>query len=91
MIHDLFDIILDRKANPKSGSYTNSLFEAGNDCIAQKVGEEAVEVVIASCGDDQQRLVEESADLIYHLWVLLVSKGIPLSAVEDELTRRHAK
>ncbi len=91
MIHKLFDIIQDRKANPKPGSYTNSLFEAGNERMAQKVGEEAIEVVIASSGIDKQRLVEESADLIYHLWVLLVSQEIPLSEVEKELTRRHSE
>ena len=91
MIHKLFDIIQDRKANPKPGSYTNSLFEAGNERMAQKVGEEAIEVVIASSGIDKQRLVEESADLIYHLWVLLVSQEIPLSEEEKELTRRHSE
>lgn len=91
MIRKLFAIIQDRKANPKPGSYTNALFEAGNDRIAQKVGEEAIEVVIASSGSNKQRLVEEGADLIYHLWVLLVSQEIPLSEVEKELTRRHAQ
>ncbi len=91
MIHELFDIIQDRKDHPQPGSYTNSLFEAGNDRIAQKVGEEAVEVVIASSAGEKQRLIEEAADLIYHLWVLLASNEIPLSEVEQELRQRHLK
>lgn len=91
MIKRLFDIILDRKLNPQEGSYTNSLFEAGRDRIAQKVGEEAVEVIIASGGHtaSRQRLIEESADLIYHLLVLLVANNVSLADVEAELEQRH--
>lgn len=96
MIKRLYEIILDRKMNPAEGSYTNSLFEAGNDRMAQKVGEEAVEVVIASGNhttsgpsDGKQRLIEESADLIYNLLVLLVGNDVSLAEVEAELEQRH--
>ncbi len=96
MIKRLYDIILDRKLNPQEGSYTNALFASGRDRMAQKVGEEAVEVIIASgCHTSsgpsagKQRLIEESADLIYHLWVLLASNDISLVDVEAELERRH--
>lgn len=96
MIQRLFDIIEDRKLNPQTGSYTNALFDGGRDRMAQKVGEEAVEVVIASVGHTiggpsagKQRLIEESADLIYHLWVLLVANNITLADVEVELEQRH--
>jgi len=89
MIQRLYDIILDRKLNPQAGSYTNSLFDSGRDRMAQKVGEEAIEVVIASGGKDKRRLIEESADLIYHLWVLLVANDVSLHEVEAELEQRH--
>lgn len=90
MIQELYEIISERKANPKSGSYTNSLFEAGQDRIIQKVGEEAIELVLAAAGQGNQRLIEESADLIYHLWVLLAFREIPLAAIDEELERRHS-
>jgi phosphoribosyl-ATP pyrophosphohydrolase len=89
MIRRLFEIITDRKTNPQAGSYTNALLDSGRDRIAQKVGEEAVEVIIASGGRSRQRLIEESADLIYHLWVLLVASDISLTELETELERRH--
>ena len=66
-LHTLFQTIQDRKANPKPGSYTNQLFSAGEDEIVKKVGEEAVEIILAAKGQGDQRLIEESADLIYHL------------------------
>lgn len=90
MILELYEIISERKAKPKSGSYTNSLFEAGQERIIQKVGEEAIELVLAAASQGDQRLIEESADLIYHLWVLLAFREIPLEAIKNELERRHA-
>lgn len=90
MILELYEIISERKTKPKSGSYTNSLFEAGQEQIIQKVGEEAIELVLAAAGQGDQRLIEESADLIYHLWVLLAFREIPLEAIKNELERRHA-
>lgn len=88
-INTLFAIIQDRKHNPKPGSYTNSLFAGGEDQIVQKVGEEAVEVIIAAKGQGNQRLIEESADLIYHLLVLLAFKGLSWDDVCQELEKRH--
>lgn len=91
MLNRLFEIIEDRKENPVEGSYTNSLLDEGYQKAAQKLGEEAVEVIIAAGNQGRQRTVEESADLIYHLFVLLVQQGISLSQVESELERRHTK
>jgi len=91
MIHNLYEIILDRQQNPVEGSYTNQLLEGGFQRTAQKVGEEAVEVIIAAGSQGKQRLVEESADLVYHLLVLLAAQGVSLADVEAELERRHKK
>ena len=89
ILDDLYSTILDRKAHPRVGSYTNSLFDAGEDEIAKKVGEEAIEVIIAAKGQTDQRLIEESADLVYHLWVLLAWRGVTPEQVMAELARRH--
>jgi len=85
----LYQTILDRKAHPAPGSYTNSLLEAGLPRIAQKVGEEATEVVVAALSQEDTRLVEELADLTYHVLVLLAARGITPTQVQDELERRH--
>ena len=89
MLHKLFEIVEDRKQNPVEGSYTNKLLNSGYEKTAQKVGEEAVEVIIAAGREVRQRTIEESADLIYHLYVLLVQQGISLTEVEAELEKRH--
>ena len=89
MLNELFEIIEDRKANPTEKSYTASLFAEGEDRICQKVGEEAVEVIIAAKGQGDQRIIEEVSDLFYHTLVLLSAKGLCLSDVEDELRKRH--
>lgn len=91
MLHELYQIIYDRKVNPKDGSYTNQLLDNGYQRIAQKVGEEAVEVIIAAGKQGKQRVIEESADLLYHLLVLLVDQGIDLQEVETELEIRHKR
>lgn len=72
-------------------SYTAKLLSRGVEKCAQKLGEEAVETVIAALGDDRQELVKESADLIYHLLVLWRAKGVTLAEVSDELDRRTAQ
>jgi len=90
MLNKLFEIVEDRKNNPVKGSYTNKILNAGYEKAAQKVGEEAVEVIIAAGEQGRQRTIEESADLIYHLFVLLVQQGISLAEVEAELEKRHA-
>lgn len=89
MLPELFAIIQERKQNLPPGSYTASLFAAGEDEILKKVGEEAMEVVLAGKGQSDRRLIEESADLLYHLFVLLAHRGVTLADVEDELRRRH--
>ena len=89
MLETLYQIIADRKANPKAGSYTNTLFDKGEDKIVQKVGEEAVEVVIAAKGQGRERLISELADLTYHTLVLMVHAGLTLEEVAAELERRH--
>jgi phosphoribosyl-ATP pyrophosphohydrolase len=91
MLNELFEIIKDRKLNLAEGSYTSHLFTSGEDKICQKVGEEAVEVILAAKGQGKQRLIEETADLFYHVLVLLSSKGISLEEVEAELRQRHNK
>lgn len=82
-------IIQDRKTNPVKGSYTNSLFESGINKIAQKVGEEAVELVIESKDDNKELFLNEAADLMYHYLVLLTQKGFSLTDVVDVLKKRH--
>ena len=89
MLNELYHIIKDRQKNPRDGSYTNQLLEDGYQRIAQKVGEEAVEIIIAAGKQGKQRVIEESADLLYHLFVLLVDQGIDLREIEAELERRH--
>lgn len=89
MLHKLYRIVKDRKENPKDGSYTNQLLEDGYQRIAQKVGEEAIEVIIAAGKQGRQRVIEESADLLYHFLVLLVDQEIDLQEVEAELENRH--
>lgn len=86
----VFAVVEDRKANPKPGSYTNHLLDAGEDEIVKKIGEEAVEVILAAKGQGDQRVIEESADLVYHLLVLLISRDLSWSDVETELERRRA-
>jgi len=82
-------IIKDRKQNPKKGSYTTSLFEAGLNKIAQKVGEEAVELVIEAKDDNKELFLNEAADLLYHYLILLQAKNYTLKEVKDVLKKRH--
>jgi len=84
----VYQVILDRKANPSDSSYTASLMQKGLDKILKKLGEEATEVVIAGKGGVREEVVYETADLIFHTLVLLGYQGIPLEAVFDELRRR---
>ncbi len=91
MLDELFQIIEDRKANPVEGSYTNRLLDAGEDEILKKIGEEAVEVILAAKAQGNQRLVEEFADLVYHSLVLLAAKGLSLSDIQGELRSRHLR
>jgi len=89
MLNRLEAIIRDRQANPKDGSYTNTLFEKGVNKIAQKVGEEAVEVIVAALGQGREEQIGELSDLFYHTLVLMAQLGITLDDVQAELERRH--
>ncbi len=85
----LFDVIEDRKNNPKEKSYTSGLFIEGLPRIAQKVGEEGTEVVVAALAQADERLIEEVADLTYHTLVLLSARGINPAQIFAELEKRH--
>jgi phosphoribosyl-AMP cyclohydrolase / phosphoribosyl-ATP pyrophosphohydrolase len=87
----LESLIKKRKANPKKGSYTNSLFESGINKVAQKVGEEAVELIIEAKDDNRELFLNEAADLMFHYLVLLSAKGYELKDVLDVLAKRHKK
>lgn len=91
MLYELTEIIEDRKSNPQPGSYTSQLFSQGEDAILKKVGEEAMEVILAAKGQGRERLVEEVADLFYHTLVLLSSQDLSLEDIEAELRRRHSR
>lgn len=86
---ELESVIAERKQKMPEGSYTTKLFKEGMTRIAQKVGEEGVEVVIASLKQNDERLAEESADLLYHLMVLLQERGLSVRSVLNELQQRR--
>jgi phosphoribosyl-ATP pyrophosphohydrolase/phosphoribosyl-AMP cyclohydrolase len=88
-LQQLYQVIQDRRRHPTPGSYTASLLDAGLPKIAQKVGEEAAEVLVAALAQEDQRLVEEVADLTYHLLVLLAARDITPASIATELARRH--
>ena len=85
----LQDFICRRYEEMPEGSYTTSLFQSGVNKMAQKVGEEAVETVIEACNGSDERLIYEGADLLYHLIVLLTSKGYRIEDLARELQERH--
>jgi phosphoribosyl-ATP pyrophosphohydrolase/phosphoribosyl-AMP cyclohydrolase len=84
----LWRTIADRAQNRPEGSYTTKLLDEGMPAVARKVGEEAVEVMVAGFSESDERLVSEAADLVYHLYVLLVARGLDVAALDDELARR---
>jgi len=84
-------VVRDRRANPRPGSYTCQLLDAGLPRILKKVGEEAVEVIVAAQSEGDERLVSELADLAYHALVLLAARDLSWADVEAELARRHAQ
>ncbi|MDO8552100.1 MAG: bifunctional phosphoribosyl-AMP cyclohydrolase/phosphoribosyl-ATP diphosphatase HisIE [bacterium] len=90
-IKELFAVIKDRKASLPEGSYTTSLFKSGVDKISLKVSEEAMEVIHAAQKQTKERLTEETVDLLYHLFVLLVEKGLTLEEIEVEMQNRAKK
>tara|TARA_R100001143_G_scaffold54182_1_gene49914 strand:+ start:14725 stop:15021 length:297 start_codon:yes stop_codon:yes gene_type:complete len=90
-LYDLERLLISRRVEKPKGSYSTKLFKKGIDKIAQKLGEEAVETIIASKNKKQAEIVGESADLIYHLLVLLVEKEIPFDTVIQEMMLRSKK
>lgn len=88
-IQALFEIIEDRKNNPSEKSYTASLFQEGLPKIAQKVGEESAEVIVAALAQADQRLIEEIADLAFHTLVLLSARGLTPEDIMQELEKRR--
>lgn len=90
-IHKLAETIKDRKENPSERSYTSKLFARGINKVAQKVGEEAVELVIEAKDDDKELFLNEAADLLYHTLVLLEAKGHSIYEVMEVLEERHNK
>lgn len=90
-INELYEIINKRRINAPKGSYTASLFEQGIDRIIQKVGEEAIETVIAAKNPDKERVISELADLTFHSLVMMNALGIKPSEIMTELDIRHNK
>ena len=89
ILSHVFATITDRQAHPRPGSYTNQLLSAGEDEIVKKIGEEAVEVILAAKGQGDDRVISELADLTYHCLVLLAQRGLTPGDVAAELERRH--
>lgn len=87
----LYETVVSRKETREEGSYTCYLFDKGLDKILKKCGEECAETIIAAKNGSKEELIYETADLLYHLMVLLVEQGVSLEEVEVELVRRSAK
>lgn len=91
ILKDLYQTIVNRKIKPVEGSYTSYLFEKGIDKILKKVGEETSEVIIGAKNDGTEELVYEISDLVYHIIVLMVEKGVKLEEIKEALTNRREK
>lgn len=89
ILNNLYHTLVDRQNNPTADSYTARLLAMGEDEIVKKIGEEAVEVILAVKGQGDQRVVEETADLIYHILVLLVSRSLSWEDIKVELAQRQ--
>lgn len=89
ILYKVYSQIINRKNNPKEGSYTNYLFDKGLDKILKKVGEETSEVIIGAKNKSKDELVYEMCDLIYHSLVLMVNEGVTIDDLKKELTKRH--
>jgi phosphoribosyl-AMP cyclohydrolase / phosphoribosyl-ATP pyrophosphohydrolase len=90
-LNNLHSVIASRKQERPEGSYTTYLFDQGLDKILKKVGEECAETIIAAKNEDRSALVKEASDLLYHLLVLFVDRGLTLEEVRDELSSRSRK
>ncbi|CDN29351.1 phosphoribosyl-ATP diphosphatase [Lactiplantibacillus plantarum] len=90
-MEELYELIKQRKATPKKGSYTDYLFTKGLDKILKKVGEESTEVIVAAKNPGDDELTYETADLLYHVLVLLVERGVSFDQIKQELAKREGK
>ncbi|HUX93961.1 MAG TPA: bifunctional phosphoribosyl-AMP cyclohydrolase/phosphoribosyl-ATP diphosphatase HisIE [Ignavibacteriaceae bacterium] len=90
-LNELFDLIKKRKIEQPENSYTTSLFNSGTNRIIQKVGEEAIETVIAAKNRDKNEIINETSDLIYHLFVMLAEQEIDFEEIVKNLKKRHNK
>ena len=88
---EMYDVIVDRRANPQEGSYTCYLFEKGLDKILKKCGEECTEMVIAAKNKDNEELANEINDLLYHMAVLMVERGVTVEDIETIMRERSKK
>ncbi len=91
VLSKLYQTVISRRDNPQDKSYTCYLLDTGLDKILKKVGEESAETIIAAKNDSDEALVGEIGDLIYHLMVMMVARGIPLEDVYAELEKRSLK
>jgi len=89
MLERLFEVIKERIRNPTEKSYVSRLTAKGEDAVLQKIGEEAVEIVLAAKEDNTKEITHEAADVLFHIMVLFAKKGIDLSSIFEELERRH--
>ena len=89
LLTQLYTLVESRERDRPEGSYTTYLFDQGIDKILKKVGEESAETIVAAKNDDQKPLVAEVSDLIYHVLVLLVARGVSLDQIREELARRR--
>lgn len=89
MMSLVYDVIIDRRENPKEGSYTNYLFDKGIDKMLKKVGEESAEIIIAAKNPDNNELVYEIGDMMYHVSVLMAERGILWEDIYKELDKRR--
>jgi len=89
LIDELFEVVSSRKGADPDSSYTAKLYARGTEKIAQKLGEEAVEAVIAAVGRNREETIKESADVVYHLLVMLADAGLTPADVYEELARRQ--
>jgi phosphoribosyl-ATP pyrophosphohydrolase/phosphoribosyl-AMP cyclohydrolase len=91
MLERLFEVINERIRNPTQKSYVSRLTAKGEDAVLQKIGEEAVEIVLAAKEDNHKEITHEAADVLFHIMVLFAQKGINLTRIFEELERRHKK
>ena len=88
---DMYDVVVDRRANPQEGSYTCYLFDKGIDKILKKCGEDCTEMVIAAKNNDKDELANEINDLLYHMIVMMVDRGVTVEDIETIMVERSKK